>query len=81
MLTQCFQRSSSGSPSNTPLLSMNFLAWRWMSALWAMSSSMVIAGGIHLAEPTGSSEPPDCVSGVFIHHWPAVAEPERWGQA
>jgi hypothetical protein len=29
-------------------------------------------------EPTGSSEPPDCVSGAFIRHWPAVAEPARW---
>ena len=29
------------------------------------------------AEPTGSSEPPDCVSGVFMRQWPAVAEPER----
>jgi hypothetical protein len=35
------------------------------------------------AEPTGFSEPPDCVSGdllrslVFIRQWPAVAEPAR----
>ncbi len=29
------------------------------------------------AEPTGFSEPPDCVSGVFMRLWPAVAEPER----
>jgi hypothetical protein len=31
-----------------------------------------------LAEPTGSSEPPDCVLGFFIRRWPAVAEPARW---
>jgi hypothetical protein len=30
-----------------------------------------------LSEPTGFSEPPDRVSGVFIRQWPAVAEPER----
>jgi hypothetical protein len=29
------------------------------------------------SEPTGSSEPPDCVSGLFIRQWPAVAEPAR----
>jgi hypothetical protein len=31
-----------------------------------------------ISEPTGFSEPPDCVSGLFIRQWPAVAEPERW---
>jgi hypothetical protein len=30
-----------------------------------------------MAEPTGSSEPPDFVSGVFRRQWPAVAEPAR----
>ena len=30
-----------------------------------------------VSEPTGSIEPPDCVSGVFIRQWPAVAEPAR----
>jgi hypothetical protein len=29
------------------------------------------------SEPTGSSEPPDCVSGLFIRLGPAVAEPAR----
>ena len=27
---------------------------------------------------TASSEPPDCVSGVFIRHWPAVSHLSRW---
>jgi hypothetical protein len=30
-----------------------------------------------IAEPTGFSEPPDCVSGLFISLWTAVAEPAR----
>jgi hypothetical protein len=30
-----------------------------------------------VAQPTGFSEPPGCVSGVFIRQWPAVAEPAR----
>src|ERR1035437_1381452 len=29
------------------------------------------------SEPTGFSEPPDCVSGLFIRLWPAGAEPAR----
>jgi hypothetical protein len=32
---------------------------------------------VAVSEPTGFSEPPDCVSGLFIRQWPAVAEPER----
>jgi hypothetical protein len=33
------------------------------------------------AQPTGFSEPPDCVSGLFIRQWPAVAEPARYAAA
>jgi len=51
-----------------------------ISAIAHSASSRIrkIAVSDILAEPTGSSEPPDCVLGFFIRRWPAVAEPARW---